>query len=121
LPAAADADGCFKELQPAIQLNNKVTVLSKADVVRGFLPAGGSCSDDADVAAALARYEANWSPRDGTDPDSGARSNGFWFNTTFVSGSQHRQLACTAPQALHVDSIKGILYRLHDRRCMFQA
>jgi hypothetical protein len=38
----ADADGCFKELLPAIQLSQRVTVLAKADVLQGFGRQGGS-------------------------------------------------------------------------------
>jgi hypothetical protein len=86
----AVSDGCFKELLPAIQLNRRVTVLSKTDVLHGF---GGRSADSAaaaDVAAALARYEANWSGQDAIEPDSGARSNGFWFNCTFMSGAGMR-------------------------------
>jgi hypothetical protein len=84
--AAADADGCFKELLPAIQLNRRVIVLDKAAVLRGFTTgsAADSAAGGADEAA-LARYEANWSAQDATDPDSGARSDGFWFDSTFVS------------------------------------
>ncbi|KAF6249927.1 hypothetical protein COO60DRAFT_1706290 [Scenedesmus sp. NREL 46B-D3] len=77
------ADGRYKELLPAIQLNERVTVLSKAGVVRGFGRQHADPAAPADVAAALGRYEANWSPADATDPDNGARSNGFWFDTTF--------------------------------------
>ncbi|WIA35000.1 hypothetical protein OEZ86_003496 [Tetradesmus obliquus] len=72
------ADGCFKELLPAIQLNGLVTVLPKAVVLQQWGGAGG------DEAAALARYEANWGSQGaGVDPISGARSNGFWFQYTF--------------------------------------
>lgn len=79
--APAVADGCFKELLPAIQLNGLVTVLPKAVVLQQWGGAGG------DEDAALARYEANWGSQGaGVDPISGARSNGFWFQYTFVSG-----------------------------------
>jgi hypothetical protein len=88
LPAVAD--GCFKEVLPAIQLNKHVIVLSKAEVLRGFGGATADSASAADVAAALARYEANWSAQDATEPESGARSNGFWFDSTFVSESVKR-------------------------------
>jgi hypothetical protein len=83
--APAVADGCFKEVLPAIQLNKHVIVLSKAEVLRGFGGATADAASAADVVAALARYEANWSAQDATEPDSGARSSGFWFDSTFVS------------------------------------